>query len=131
MSSLPESLTRFRTELEGAIRRELEAQATARSKGSGARVLRAIRRRPGRTTLALAAIAGAAAAALFVSSPWKSSPGFLEKAQAALAQPPGTILHFKLVMTDNSAGCKVMHPPVEYWIDLTPPHNWRGFDVKQ
>ena len=49
MSSLPESLLRFRTELEAAIRRELEAQATARSNGRGARLLHAVRRRPGRT----------------------------------------------------------------------------------
>jgi RNA polymerase sigma-70 factor (ECF subfamily) len=87
MSSLPESLVRFRTELEDAIRRELEARATARSNGRGARVLRAVGRRPGRTTLAVAAVAGAVAAALFVSSPWKTSPGFLERAQAALTHP--------------------------------------------
>ena len=79
MSSLPESLVRFRTELEDAIRRELEAQATARSNGWGARVLRAVRRRPGRTTLAFAAVAGAAAAALFVSSPWKARPASWKK----------------------------------------------------
>ena len=40
-SALPESLARFRTELEDAIRRELDAQATARSNGRGACVLRA------------------------------------------------------------------------------------------
>ena len=39
MSSLPESLIRLRTELEDAIRRELEAQATARSNGLRAGVL--------------------------------------------------------------------------------------------
>jgi hypothetical protein len=131
MSSLPESLVRFRTELEDAIRRELEAQATARSDGWGGRVLRAVRRRPGRTTLAFAAVAGAAAAALFVSSPWKAPPGFLEQVQAAITPRPGTVLHFKLVMTENRLACKVTHPPSEMWVELTPPYNWRAVDIKQ
>jgi hypothetical protein len=125
MSSLPESLLRFRTELEDAIRRELEAQATARSNGWGARVLRAVRRRPGRTTLALAAVAGAVAAALFVSSPWKTSPGFLEQVQAAIAPQAGTVLHVKLVMTGNLVGCTITQPPSESWADLSPPHKYR------
>jgi hypothetical protein len=131
MSSLPESLLRFRTELEDAIRRELEAQATARSNGWGARVLRAVRRRPGRIMLAFAAVAGAAAAALFVSGPWKTSPslGFLEEVQAALTPPDGTVLHMKVVLTKKPAGCEVSHPPIEYWVDQTPPYQYRGFDV--
>jgi hypothetical protein len=131
MSSLPESLLRFRTELEDAIRRELEAQATARSNGRGARLLSAVRRRPGRTTLALAAVVGTAAAALFVGSPWKSPPGFLEQVQAAVTPRAGTVLHMKLVMTMDMVECKVTHPPLEMWVDLTPPHNWRSLDVKQ
>jgi hypothetical protein len=127
MSSLPESLVRFRTELEAAIRRELEAQATARSNGWGARVLRAVRRRPGRATLALAAAAGTAAASLFVSSPWKTSPGFLEQVQAALTPTPGWILHMKydLITISEDAGCTttLRH---EVWIDATPPHRYRA-----
>jgi hypothetical protein len=54
-----------------------------------------IRRRPGRTVLALAALATAVGTALFVSTPWKNSPGFLERAQAALTAPAGTILYMK------------------------------------
>jgi hypothetical protein len=131
MSVLPESLARFRTELEDAIRRELEAQATTRANGWGSRVLRAVRRRPGRTTLAVAAVAGAAAVALFVSSPWKGSPGLLEEVRAAIAPRAGTVLHFKAVMTEKRVGCTVRHPTVEWWIDLTPPHSWRAFDVDQ
>ena len=131
MSALPESLTRFRTELEDAIRRDLEAQTTARSNGRAARLLRAVQRRPGRTTLAVAAVAGAAAAALFVSSPWKGSPGFLEDVRAAIAPRAGTVLHFKSVMTEKRVGCTVRHPAIEWWVDLTPPHSWRAFDVDQ
>jgi hypothetical protein len=131
MSSLPESLVRFRAELDDAIRRELEAQETARSNGRGAGALRAVRRRPGRVMLAVAAVAGAGAAALFVSSPWKGSPGFLEQVQAAIAPRVGTVLHMKLVMSQNRPGCKVTHPAIEAWVDLSPPYNLRAFEVKQ
>jgi HYR domain len=95
-----------------------QAQATARSNGWGARVLRAVRRRPGRTTLAFAAVAGVAAAALFVSSPWKTPPGFLEQVQAALTPSPGSILHKRVYSTDPAC-------PDEVWIDQTPPHRYR------
>ena len=54
-----------------------------------------VRRRPGRTVLALAALATAVGTALFVSTPWKNSPGFLERAQAALTAPADTILHMR------------------------------------
>jgi hypothetical protein len=81
--------------------------------------------------LVVAAVAGAAAAALFVGSPWGTSPGFLERAQAAVAPRPGTVLHFKVVMTENRAECRVTHPAVEYWVDLTPPHSYRALEVKQ
>jgi hypothetical protein len=127
MSSLPEPLARFRTELEDAIRRELEAQA--RSHGRGARVLRAVRRRPGRALLAVSTVAAATAVALFVSTPWKSSPGFLEEVQAAIAPRAGTVLHVKILITDRRpARCKVRWAPVEYWIDQTPPYKSRGFE---
>lgn len=61
--------------------------------GVGAMLL--VRRRPGRTVLGLAALAGVVGTALFVSAPWKNSPGFLERAQAALTPPAGTILHMR------------------------------------
>jgi hypothetical protein len=126
MTSLPDSLVRFRTELEDAIRRELETP-TPRSNGWKARVLRAVRRHPGRTALAAGAGVGVAAAALFVGSPWKSSPGFsLAQAQAALTPPPGTILHFKLSKSQMSTrfGCTVTGQD-EMWIDQTSPDKWR------
>ena len=121
-------LARLLGELEEAIRRELEAQATARSSGWGARVLHAVRRRPGRTMLAFAAVAGAAAAALFISTPWTTSPGFLERAQAALTPPAGTILHYRseATMTSTDPACTVRRGPHEFWIDQTPPHRFRA-----
>lgn len=86
--------------------------------GWGARVLCAVRRRPGRTTLALALVAGAAAAALFVSAPWKTSPGFLEQVQAAVTPPEGWILHVKWkdTLTSTDPACSVTRPH-ELWID--------------
>jgi len=92
-------------------------------------MLHTARRRPGRTTLALAAVAGVAAAALFVSSPWKASPGFLEEVQAAITPPAGSVLHVKLVMTERRMGCTVRQPPVEWWADLSPPRKYRVIDV--
>ena len=88
---------------------------------------------PSRMRLALTAATAAvvAAAALVFTAPWGTSPGFLEEVQATLTPPAGSVLHFKLVMTENRVGCKVTHPPIEYWIDLTPPHRWRGFEVQQ
>jgi hypothetical protein len=114
-------------ELKDAIGHEPEAQESARSNGRGARVLRAMRRRPGRAMLAFAAVAGAVAAALFVSSPWKTAPGFLEQVQAALTPPPGRILHVKWdhIFTSEDPACTstLSH---EFWIDTTPPHRYRA-----
>jgi hypothetical protein len=124
MTALPKTLVRFRAELEDAIRRELEAQTPAGSNGWAGHVLRAVRRRPGRTTLAFAAVVGATAAAvLFLSTPWQSSPGFLERAQAALTPPPGRILHMKWEMTTRACTGTFGY---EVWIDLAPPHMYRA-----
>jgi hypothetical protein len=101
----------------------------------GTTLLRPIRRRPGRAVLAMAALVGATAAALFVSTPWQSSPGllepaqaarFLERTQAALTPPPGEILHFKAEWsrTSTTFGCTVTGP-VEMWSDRTPPFRFR------
>lgn len=92
------------------------------------RALRRIRRRPGYIVLAAAALAAAAAAALFVSTPWNSSPGVLERAQAALTPPAGTILHEKSEMTwiSTDPACTVTRGPSEIWIDQEPPHRYRA-----
>ena len=90
--------------------------------------LRFITKRPGYTAVALAALVGAAAAALFVSSPWKDSPGFLERARAALAPPADTILHMKWVVISSvtETPCTVTHGPNEIWIDQVSPHRYRA-----
>jgi hypothetical protein len=93
--------------------------------GRGAMLL--VRRRPGRIVLGLAALATAVGTALFVSAPWKSSPGFLERAQAALTPPAETVLHLRWELTSMSTDpadtftCGVN----EGWIDQMPPHRYR------
>jgi hypothetical protein len=93
------------------------------------------RRSDRRRLLMIAAPAMAAAmaivVALFVSSPWQSAPGFLERAEAALTPPEGTILHYKLETSRISTkfGCTVTGP-YEMWVDTTPPHRWRAIKVR-
>jgi hypothetical protein len=87
-----------------------------------------IRKRPGYSALAVAALAGATATALFLSAPWNNSRGFLERAQAALTPPAGTVLHYKWEQTSTvtSPACTVTRGPNEIWIDQTPPHGYRA-----
>ena len=86
-----------------------------------------VRRRPGRIVLGLAALATAVGTALFVSTPWKNSPGFLERAQAALTPPAGTILHLRWELTSTSTdpACTVTRGPNEIWIDQMRPYKYR------
>ena len=102
-------------------------RAIEREQGTGAK-RRAIRRRRGRFAVAFAALAGASAAALVVGSPWPSSPGFLERAQAALTPPPGSILHYteEWTRTSSDFACTVETGPNELWIDRRPPHQYRA-----
>ncbi|HET9286217.1 MAG TPA: hypothetical protein VFO26_01550 [Gaiella sp.] len=104
------------------------ARAIDREHEQRGRALRRIRKRPGYMVLATAALAAAAAAALFVSTPWNSSPGVLERAQAALTPPAGTILHQRWEMTwiSTNPACTVTRGPSEIWIDQEPPHRYRA-----
>ena len=116
-------------------RGDVHRRAAARLAGAldgehapGITAVRLIRTRPGYTALALAALAGATAAALFVSTPWNKSPGFLERAQAALAANPATVLHVtsEETYTSTDPACSVTRGPNEMWIDQTPPHRFRA-----
>lgn len=121
-------LARLLGELEGAIRAEQEPHAPNRSHGRGSSILRPLGRRPGRIALAMAVLAGVAVAALFVSSPWKTAPGFsLEQVQAAITPPEGTILHasWNVARTSQDYGCTVTLGPNELWADLSPPYTYR------
>ncbi len=114
----------------GDLKRELLA-AAERQQGrvavsAGRRRLRPRLARK-RLLLVSATLAVAAAAAVLVTTQWSTSPGFLERAQAALTPPAGTVLHYKsegtLMSTDPA--CTVTRP-VEIWIDQTPPHRYRA-----
>jgi hypothetical protein len=91
------------------------------------RALGPVRKRSGYGALALLALAGAAATALFLSTPWSSSPGFLERAEAALATPDNSILHMKWEVTSSVSHprCSVTRPN-EMWIDQERPHTYRA-----
>jgi hypothetical protein len=79
--------------------------------------------------LGFAALAVATAAALFLSAPWKDSPGFLDRAEAALTGDPSTVLHarWQVTVTSTDPACTVSYPPNEIWIDQRPPHRYRAF----
>jgi hypothetical protein len=81
----------------------------------------------------MAALVGATAAALFVSSPWKTAPrlSFLEEVQAAITPPEGgSILHavWTVKRTSQDYGCTVTLGPNELWADLSPPYMSRHID---
>ena len=113
---------------------DAERRATARLTSAiegrhwpGTRILRPIRKRPARAALAFAAVAVASAIALFVSTPWKTAPAFLERAEAALTPPAGTVLHMKWLLTRTwpARSCTVTRGPNEVWVDQTPPNRFR------
>jgi hypothetical protein len=77
---------------------------------------------------AVLAVVLVTAAALSIFTPWKQSPGFLARAEAALTPPPSTILHLtsETTYTTKKFGCTVTRGPSEYWIDQTPPYQYRA-----
>ncbi len=54
-------------------------------------------------------------------------PPFLERAQAALTPPAGSILHkrWNETLTSKELGCTVELPTQEMWVDQVPPHRYR------
>jgi hypothetical protein len=114
---------------EDARRRASALLATAVDAGQPARApaARLIATRRGYGALALAAIVGATATALFVTTPWSNSRGFLAKAEAALAPPAGTVLHMKLETTSTWTRrfCTVIHGQGKVWVDGASPHSYR------
>ena len=73
-------------------------------------------------------VVAATAAALFISTPWKQSPGLLARAEAALTPPAASVLHLATETTYSTKkfGCTVTRGPTEYWIDQKPPHRFRA-----
>jgi hypothetical protein len=114
----------------GEARRRASASLTGAIEGGprpATRVLNRIRKRRRVVGLAFAALSGVAVAALFVDAPWKSSPGFLDRAQAALTPPAGSVVHMKWDVTRTSPefGCTLTIGPNEWWADQTSPYRYR------
>jgi hypothetical protein len=113
--------------------RELKRELLAAAERQYGRTVRDIRRSRGshvrrnRFLPAAATLVIAAAALLLSTTPWSASPSFVERAEAALRPPAGTILHQKWIVTTTSAafGCTVRHRPNESWLDQVPPHRYR------
>jgi hypothetical protein len=82
--------------------------------------------RRGHVLLVAAAMSIAAVVTLVISTPWKGSPGFLERAEAALIPPAGSILHYRWEReVESGSGCAT--GVGEIWIDQAPPHGYRAF----
>jgi len=111
------------------LKQELLAAAERQQANAAERSSRRRMRGPGRNRVLLVAatLPIAAAAALLLTAPWKSSPGFLEAAQAALTPPEGSILHVRwdLTKTSRDFGCTVTVGLNELWADQTTPHRYR------
>jgi hypothetical protein len=109
------------------LKRELLAAAERRYVPVHAGLQDRSHRRRGWLMLAAATLVIAAAASLLSTAPWSTSSSFVERAEAALRPPGGTILHQKWVVTTTSVayGCTVRHRPNESWLDQVPPHRYR------
>ena len=81
-----------------------------------------------RLLASIATLVIAAVVALLFASPWSDSPGFLDRAQAALTADPRTVLHAKWEATWSSTdpACTIERGPNEIWIDQAPPHRFRS-----
>jgi hypothetical protein len=114
----------------GEARRRASTRLTGAIEGErrpATRALNRIRKRRKVIGLAFAALTAVAVAALFVEAPWKSSPGFLDRAQAALTPPAGSVVHMKWEVTRTSPefGCTLTIGPNEWWADQTSPYTYR------
>lgn len=110
------------------LKRELLAAAERQCERTAQNIRRSRRsHRRNRLLLAPATLVIAAAASLLATTPWSGSPSFVERAEAALRPPAGTILHQKWIVTTTSTafGCTVRHRPNESWLDQVPPHRYR------
>jgi hypothetical protein len=114
-------ITDLKHELLAAAERQLTFVAAEADQGRAG-----LRARRSHVLLIAAAMSIAAVVTLAISAPWRSSPGFLERAEAALIPPAGSILHYRWehqIPTD--AGCE--SGVNEIWIDQAPPHGFRAF----
>jgi hypothetical protein len=113
-TTLPTSLIRYREALEDAVRRDL---GRSRPRGRRGLVLR--------WALAAAVVAAAALGALSIISRDGAGASVVDRAAAAVAPSPGTILHVDMHgFQDNGDGTTITWRD-ESWQQQGPPHDGR------
>ncbi len=100
MTDVPDTLTRFRGELEGAAARDLDRRRRRRKT-----------LRPAVATAVFVSAGAVAAAFLLVGG----GPSIVDKAQAALVAQPGSILHMKTTLTRTGPDGSVSGAREEDW----------------
>jgi hypothetical protein len=107
---MSDPISELKQELLAAAERQLEHPAPQ------ARRLRS------RILVLAASLSIATAVAFVVTAPWQSSPGFLERAEAALTPPDGSIVHYRWNTETSGDICEGSH---EMWNELAPPYAYR------
>jgi hypothetical protein len=123
---MSDPITDLKHELIAAAARQHRHAVTA---GAASGRLRGGARRT-RLALSAATLVAVAGAALFIAAPWRGSPDFLAKAQAALRPPPGTVLHARVrsTLTSKDPACSATRDH-EIWVDERPPYRYRAIKV--
>jgi hypothetical protein len=124
--TIPDSLVRYQHELEEAIRRDITASAANRRR-------RRVWLRIGLASGATAAVA-LGALSLFVSgAPSTVAPAaaaVIRHAAAALAETPGTILHIKMIATQDNGNGTTVSWTQESYDEQRPPFDSRLVNVE-
>jgi hypothetical protein len=116
--TLPTSLIDYREALEDAIGRDL---GRSRPRRRRALVLR--------SALAAAVVAAAALGALSLVSRDGPSASVVDRAAAAVATSPGTILHVDMLGSQTNGDGSVIHWRDESWQQQGPPHDGRQIET--
>jgi hypothetical protein len=111
---LPASLIEYRDTLEDAVRRDL-GRAPARRR----------RRLALRVALVAGVLAAAALGALSVLSRDGAGASVVDRAAAAVAPSPGTVLHVDMLGSQTNGDGSVIHWRDESWQQQSPPYDGR------
>jgi hypothetical protein len=110
-STLPASLVEYGDALEDAISRDLRRRQR--------------RRLALRSVLVAAAVAAVALGALSIVSRHAGGGSVVDRAAAAIARSPGTILHVDMLGSQNNGDGTVIHWRYESWEQQSPPYDGR------
>jgi hypothetical protein len=111
-STLPASLIEFKGALEDAVRRDL-----GRSRARRTTALR--------SALAAAAVAAVALGALSLASRHPGGGSVVDRAAAAIARSPGTILHVDMHGSQTNGDGSIIRWRDESWEQQSPPYDGR------